>query len=228
MSARWIVEFQTKGTARKPGEWIKVGTFDSKPEAEEESRKVAKKRGRTTRVRKRLTLGEVWRMNELRSRLGFEPAGRELKKRCEAGAIAACGMYASQVKQWIRVALQEPEPAGRTPVNDALIICGEDETVRKIEEIHASGKPITSKIVVDLQEEWLNKFKAKVGRDIPGPYDLTEKEKEESKRIAIKMHALPAKPAEVKPPEKPKEEKLEELEAMKKALEERIKKMKGE
>ena len=170
----------------------------------------------------RKPIGEIWSLRELRTRMGFVSATRELKRRCEAGAIAGCGIYADQVKYWISVALRETEPAGRAPTTDALIACGEDELVRKIEELHASGKPITSKHILDLQDEWMRELEAKVGREIPSAGELTEEEREESKRITRELHALPPKPPEVKP----KEVAAEELEAMKKALEKRIAEMK--
>lgn len=97
------------------------------------------------------------------------------------------------MKHWISVGLKTEEPAGRTLVIDALTACGEYELVRKIEELHASGIPITSKHVLDLQDEWIREFEAKIGRPVPSASEVTEEEIEGSKRITRELHGLPKK-----------------------------------
>lgn len=164
-------------------------------------------------------VGEVWSIKDLRSRMGFVSATREMKRRCEAGAVAACGIYASQVKHWISVAVKTEERAGRDPVIDALTACGEDEIIRKIEDLHASGTPITSKHILDFQEDWLREFQDRIGREVPSASEITKQEIEESKRIARELHKIPPKKEEAP---KPKEAELAELEEMKKALEKRM------
>jgi len=213
------------------GKWAPISgaVYRSKERAEERSRKEAEEMGVETRVTPRKPVWEEWNFRKLSSRMGgTAPAVREMKKRGEAGAIAAWAIYKQHIKNLIRLACGggaegewASEPAFRTTMIRDLEVVGEEDLIKQIDGLwkkHPKGIPRSE--ILDLQDDWDETIEGKVGRRIPGsPEELTREEIEESKRITAGMYKVKV--------EKP-EEKIAELEEMKRELERKIERLKKE
>lgn len=162
------------------------------------------------------TIWRIWGDGGLIDKLGPDRAIRELKKRCEAGAIIGCSLYKLLIEKWIDVATGAKDPGQRGPAEDFMSSAGEDELVKKIEDLHAQyPNGIPRSIRIDVKDEWNAALEQKVGRRIPlDPKDASKKDIEESKKIAEQLAAgvglpRPAKPKvgveELPPPAKPAE-----------------------
>jgi len=150
----------------------------------------------------------VWNIKELINKVGPEKAIRELKKRCEAGAIIGCTLYKRQIEHWLQVAMRFEDKAGRGPAEEFMEAAGEDAWVRKVEKLHEEHPDgIPRSIRLDIIDEFNAELERKVGRNIPlEPGDASEEDIKESKRIAGQMarheRIIPLKP---KPDEKKEE-----------------------
>jgi len=223
----YVVEFEDPD---KPGNWIPVSgaIYKSKERAEERSRKEAKAMGVETRVSPRPPIWEEWNFMKLASRMGgTAQAVREMKKRGEAGAIAAWAIYKQHVKNLIRLACGAGpegewarEPAFRTTLIGDLEAVGEEDLVKQIDELWSKyPKGIPRSEVLDLQDDWDESVEHRVGRRIPrSPDDLTREEIEESKRVTRELHTRKEK--------RTPEEKVSEMEEMKRELERKIERLK--
>lgn len=159
----------------------------------------------------------VWNIKELINKVGPEKAIRELKKRCEAGAIIGCTLYKRQIEHWLQVAMRFEDKAGRGPAEEFMAAAGEDVWVGRVEKLHEEypdGIPRSKQL--DLIDEFNTELERKVGRRIPlEPGDASEEDIKESKKVAGQMarheKITPPKPEpEVKkekeiPPQPPKE-----------------------
>lgn len=145
----------------------------------------------------------VWNIKELINKVGPEKAIRELKKRCDAGAIIGCTIYKRQIEHWLQVAMRFEDKAGRGPAEDFMAAAGEDEWVQRVEKLHEEHPAgIPRSIQLDLIDEFNADLERKVGRNIPlEPGDASEEDIKESKRIAGQM----ARHERVTPPKKEKE-----------------------
>lgn len=222
----FVVEFEDK-----PGRWIEVSgaVYRDREKAEERSRKEAAA-GIKVRVVPRTPIYDEWNFMKLASRLrGTAPAAREMKKRGEAGAIAAWAIYKAHIKNMVKLSCgggPEPElakdPAYRTTMITDLEAVGETELIEQVDGLwrkHPKGIPRSE--MMDLQDDWNESLERRVGRRIPrSPDDLTREEIEESRRLTKEMY-------EAKEKRSPKE-KVSELEKMKRELEEKIARMRKE
>lgn len=169
----------------------------------------------------------VWNIKELINKVGPEKAIREMKKRCEAGAIIGCTIYKRMIEHWLQVAMKFEDRAGRGPAEQFMEAAGEDEWVQKVERLHEefpNGIPRSKQL--DLIDEFNTNLERKVGRRVPlEPGDASEDDIKESKKIAGQMarheKITPPKPA---PPEKetpppPKEKEKPKPEPVKAPLE---------
>lgn len=223
----YLVEFE-----ERPGRWTPVAgaVYKDEKRAKERSRKEAEAMGVKTRVTPRRPIWEEWNFKKLTSRMGgTTPAIREMKKRAEAGAVAAWAIYKAHIKNLIRLACGAGpegewarEPAFRTTLMSDLEAVGENDLIEQIDGLwrkHPKGIPKSE--MMDLQDDWDENIERKVGRRIPAtPDDLTREEIEESKRLTKEMHELKERKAP--------EEKLSELEKMKRQLEKKIERLRRE
>lgn len=198
------------------------------------------------------TIWRIWGDGGLIDKLGPDRTIRELKKRCDAGAIIGCSLYKLLIEKWIDVATGAKDPGQRGPAEDFMSSAGEDELVKKIEDLHVQyPNGIPRSIRIDVKDEWNAELEAKVGRRIPlDPKDASKKDIAESKKIAEQLAAgvglprpakpkvgveelplpPPVKPAERAPPRAAPElvptpittRALPELDLMKKEIKERI------
>ncbi|TRZ51719.1 MAG: hypothetical protein D4S01_04200 [Dehalococcoidia bacterium] len=178
----------------------------------------------------KVPIWEEWGFFNLASRLdGTGPALREMKKRGEAGAIAAWSIYKVHVKNLIKLSCgggPEPEmakdPAYRTTMITDLEAVGETELIEQIDGLwrkHPKGIPRSE--MMDLQDDWDQSLERRVGRSIPRtPDDLTREEIEESRRLTKEMYEAREK--------RSPEEKVSELEKMKMELERKIERLRKE
>lgn len=222
----YVVEFEDR-----PGRWVPVAgaVYKEKERAEERGKREAEEMGVKTRVVPRKPIWEEWNFRTLISRMGgTAPAIREMKKRGEAGAVAAWAIYKAHIKNLIKLACGAGpegewarEPAFRTTLISDLEAVGEEDLVKQIDGLwrkHPKGIPRSE--TMDLQDDWDEEVERRVGRRIPvTPDDLTREEIEESRRIAREMYERK---------EKPPEEKTEELEEMKRELERKIERLRRE
>lgn len=170
----------------------------------------------------------VWNIKELINKVGPEKAIRELKKRCEAGAIIGCTLYKRQIEHWLQVAMGFEDRAGRGPAEQFMAAAGEDEWVQKVERLHEefpNGIPRSKQL--DLIDEFNTNLERKVGRRIPlEPGDASEEDIKESKRIAGQMarheKVTPPKKEKETPPAPPKEKEKPRPEPVRAAPEEPI------
>ena len=221
----YVVEFEDT-----PGRWMSIAgaVYKSKERADERAEKEAEALGVETRVVPRTPIWEEWSFTKLASRLGGTgPAVREMKKRGDAGAIAAWAIYKNHIKNLIKISCGAGaegewarEPAFRTTMIRDLEAVGENELIEQIEGLWRKyPKGIPRSETMDLQDDWDEGIERRVGRRIPRTADdLTREEIEESKRLTREMYELKEK--------KPPEEKLTDLERMKKELEEKIARLK--
>ena len=215
-----------------PGKWIALSgaIYKSKERANERAGKEAEALGVETRVVPRTPIYDEWNFTKLASRLGGTgPAAREMRKRGEAGAIAAWAIYKQHVKNLIRLSCGAgpegewaTEPAFRTTMIRDLEAVGENDLIEQIDGLWRKyPKGIPRSEMMDLQDDWDESLERRVGRRIPrAPDDLTREEIEESKRLAREMYERKEK--------KPPEEKLSELEEMKRELERKIERLRRE
>ena len=220
----YVVEFEERS-----GRWIPIAgaIYKDETRAEKRSKKEAEAMGVKTRVTPRRPIWKEWNFKKLTSRMGgTAPAIREMKKRAEAGAIAAWAIYKQHIKNLIRLACGAgpeaewaSEPAFRTTLMSDLEAVGENDLIEQINGLwrkHPKGVPRSE--TLDLQDDWDEEVERRVGRKIPRtPDDLTREEIEESKRLTRELY----KAKEKKSPR----EKLSELEEMKRELERRMKKL---
>lgn len=216
----------------KPGRWISISgaVYRDKERAEEMSKRQAEAMGVKTRVVPRTPIWEEWNFTKLASRLGgTAPAVREMKKRGEAGAIAAWAIYKQHVKNMVRLACGggpsgefASEPAFRTTMMRDLEAVGEEDLIEQIDGLWRKyPKRIPRSEMMDLQDDWDESIERRVGRRIPrSPDDLTREEIEESRRLTKEMYEMGAS--------KSSEEKLSDLEKMRKELEEKIERLRRE
>ena len=223
----YVVEFE-----ERPGRWTPVAgaIYESKEKAEERSKREAEAMGVKTRVTPRSAIWEEWNFKKLTSRMrGTAPAVREMKKRAEAGAVAAWAIYKAHIKNLIRLACGHgpegewaSEPAFRTTFISDLEAVEETGLIEQIDGLwrkHPKGIPKSE--MMDLQDDWDEAVERKAGRKIPRtPDELTREEIEESKRLTREMHKIER--------EKKPEEKLSDLEEMKRELEKRMERLRGE
>lgn len=150
---------------------------------------------------------EVWNFYELASRLkGTQLALRELKRRGDAGAIAAWAIYREYMTNLIRFCFDMTEPAYRSPMLNDMAAVGEMELIDEIEALHKKypeGAP--SYVILDLADSWAEKLDRRVGVRVPrSPGELTAEQIAESKRIARELWEGEAPPRESQ--ESPKSE----------------------
>jgi len=219
------VEFE-----ERPGRWVPVAgaIYKDKGKAEERGKREAEEMGVETRVVPRKPIWEEWNFRKLTSRMGgTSQAIREMKKRGEAGAVAAWAIYKAHIENLIKLACGAGpegewarEPAFRTTLINDLEAVGETELIEQIDGLwrkHPKGIPRSE--TMDLQDDWDKEVERRVGRRIPGtPEDLTREEIEESRRIVREMHEL----------KKPPEKEITELEEMKRELERKIERLRRE
>ena len=223
----FLVEFEDK-----PGKWIAIAgaVYKDKEKAEERSRREAEAMGVKTRVVPRTPIWDEWNFTKLASRLrGTAPAAREMKKRGEAGAIAAWAIYKAHIKNLIRLACgggpqgeYASDPAFRTTMTRDLEAVGEEDLIEQIDGLWRKyPKRIPRSEMMDLQDDWDETIERRVGRRIPrSPDDLTREEIEESRRLSKEMHGGKEKQSS--------EEKVSDLEEMKRELERKIERLKRE
>ncbi len=160
----------------------------------------------------------VWNVKELINKVGPEKAIRELKKRCEAGAIIGCTLYKRQIEHWLGVAMSYTDKAGRGPAEEFMEAAGEDAWVQRVEKLHEEypdGIPRSKRL--DLIDGFNADLERKVGRRIPlEPGDASEEDIKESKKIAGQMarheHITPPKKEKETPPPPPKEKEVKKVE----------------
>lgn len=153
----------------------------------------------------------VWNVKELINKVGPEKTIRELKKRCEAGAIIGCTLYKRLIEHWLGVAMSYTDKAGRGPAEEFMEAAGEDFLVQRVEKLHEEypdGIPRSKRL--DLIDEFNVELERRVGRRIPlEPGDASEEDIKESKKIAGQMarheHVTPLKKEKETPPAPPKE-----------------------
>lgn len=222
----YVVEFEDDGR------WIPIAgaVYRDKDRADERSRKEGEAMGVETRVVPRTPMWNEWNFRKLTSRMGgTSPALREMKKRGEAGAIAAWAIYKQHVKNLIRLACGAgpegewaSEPAFRTTMIRDLEAVGEEDLIEQIDGLwrkHPKGIPRSE--TLDLQDDWDQAVERRVGRRIPrSADDLTREDIEESKRLTKEMYEVKER--------KPPEEKLEDLEEMRQELERKIERLRRE
>ncbi len=180
----------------------------------------------------------IWSMKTLISKYGPVATIRELKKRCDAGAIVGCSMYLNFSLHLIETALKFKDPAMQAPSLDFLEAAEGDRWVKRIEEIHAKypDRRVPKNVIGDLQDEFRDELERRVGRIIPRlPSDATREDIMLSKKITEQLargtfikkpEEKPRPPPVVTPPAPIPVEKLPEtrpeLELMKKEINERI------
>lgn len=147
------------------------------------------------------TIWRIWGDGGLIDKLGPDRAIRELKKRCEAGAIIGCSLYKLLIEKWIDVATGAKDPGQRGPAEEFMQSAGEDELVKKIEDLHVQyPNGIPRSIRMDVKDEWNAQLETKVGRRIPlDPKDASKKDIAESKKIAEQLAAGVGLPRPAKP-----------------------------
>ena len=178
----------------------------------------------------RVPIWEEWGFFKLASRLGgTAPAAREMKKRGEAGAVAAWAIYKQHIKNLIRLSCgggPEPElakdPVYRTTMITDLEAVGETDLIEQIDGLwrkHPKGIPRS--VMMDLQDDWDQGLERRVGRRIPRtPDDLTRAEIDESRRLSKEIYEVKEK--------KSSDEQLSDLEKMKRELERKIERLRRE
>ena len=223
----FVVEFEDR-----PGKWIAISgaVYRDRGKAEERSEREAEAMGVETRVSPRTPIWDEWNFVKLASRLGgTAPAAREMKKRGEAGAVAAWAIYKAHVKNLIRLACGggpqaewAKEPAFRSTMIRDLEAVGEEDLIEQIDGLwRKHPKAIPRSVMMDLQDDWDEGLERRVGRRIPRtPDDLSREEIEESKRLSREMYEVEEK--------KSPEEKLSDLEEMKRELERKIERLRRE
>lgn len=147
------------------------------------------------------TIWQIFGPGGLIDKLGPDRAIRELKKRCDAGAIIGCSLYKLLIEKWIDVATGAKDPGQRGPAEDFMSSAGEDELVKKIEDLHVQyPNGIPRVIRMDVKDEWNAALEQKVGRRIPlDPKDASKKDIAESKKIAEQLAAGVGLPRPLKP-----------------------------
>jgi hypothetical protein len=147
------------------------------------------------------TIWQIFGPGGLIDKLGPDRAIRELKKRCDAGAIIGCSLYKLLIEKWIDVATGAKDPGQRGPAEDFMSSAGEDELVKKIEDLHVQyPNGIPRAIRMDVKDEWNAALEQKVGRRIPlDPKDASKKDIAESKKIAEQLAAGVGLPRPAKP-----------------------------
>lgn len=147
------------------------------------------------------TIWQIFGPGGLIDKLGPDRAIRELKKRCDAGAIIGCSLYKLLIEKWIDVATGAKDPGQRGPAEDFMSSAGEDELVKKIEDLHVQyPNGIPRSIRMDVKDEWNAALEKKVGRRIPlDPKDASKKDIAESKKIAEQLAAGVGLPRPLKP-----------------------------
>lgn len=180
----------------------------------------------------------IWSMKTLISKYGPVATIRELKLRCDAGAIVGCSMYLNFSQHLIETALKFKDPAMQAPSLDFLEAAEGDKWVKRIEEIHAEypDRRVPKNVIGDLQDEFRDDLERRVGRIIPRlPADATQEDIMQSKKIGEQLargafirkpEEKPKPPPAVAPLEPIPVEKLPEtkpeLELMRKEIKERI------
>jgi len=167
-----------------------------------------------------VNIGKIWKLwgpDGLINIMGPERAIRELKKRCESGAIIGCTFYKLLIEKWMDTAMTMVDAGARGPAYQFIEAAGEGELIPKIEALHKKYPPklsliegkeelvtgIPRNIQFDLKDEWLADLEKKVGRRIPiNPQDASKKDIEDSKKIAEQLAAvgLPRPEKEELPP----------------------------
>lgn len=156
----------------------------------------------------------IWRIfgpGGLIDKLGPDRTIRELKKRCDAGAVIGCSLYKLLIEKWIDVATGAKDKGQRGPAEEFMQSAGEDELVKNIEALHEQYPDgIPRSIRMDIKDQWNEELERKLGRRIPlDPKDASKKDIEDSKKIAEQLAAGVGLPRLVKPKiEPPEKEKL--------------------
>ena len=147
------------------------------------------------------TIWQIFGPGGLIEKLGPDRAIRELKKRCDAGAIIGCSLYKLLIEKWIDVSTGAKDPGQRGPAEDFMSSAGEDELVKKIEDLHVQyPNGIPRSIRMDVKDEWNAQLEKKVGRRIPlDPKDASKKDIQDSKKIAEQLAAGEGWPRPMKP-----------------------------
>ena len=147
------------------------------------------------------TIWKIFGVGGLIDKLGPDRTIRELKKRCEAGAIIGCSLYKLLIEKWIDVSTEPKEPGYIGPLEEFMQSAGEDELVKKIEDLHVQyPNGIPRVIRMDLKDDWNAELERKVGRRIPlDPKDASKKDIADSKKIAEQLAAEVGLPRPLKP-----------------------------
>jgi len=170
---------------------------------------------------------EVWNFYELASRLkGTQPAIRELKRRGEAGAVAAWAIYRGYISNLIRFCFDMTEPSYRSPMLNDMAAVREMELIEEIEALHKKyPQGVPSYEVLDLVDAWGEKLDRRVGLRVPrSPAELTAEQIAEAKRITRELWKVESQPRESsKESRKPEGEHL--LKDMKRELREKFERL---
>lgn len=132
----------------------------------------------------------IWSIRTLISKYGPVATIRELKKRCDAGAIVGCSMYLNFSLHLIETALKFKDPAMQVPSLDFLEAAEGDRLINRIKEIHAKypDRKVPKNVIGDLQDEFRDELERRVGRIIPRlPGDATREDIMQSKKIAEQL-----------------------------------------
>lgn len=157
---------------------------------------------------------KLWGAGGLIDKIGPHRTIRELKKRCEAGAVIGCSLYKLLIEKWMDTAMNMVDPGARGPAYEFIEAAGEGELIPKIEALHEKYPPkrtlikekeelvtgIPVDIRFDLKDEWNAQLEKKVGRRIPlDPRDASKKDIEESKKVVELLAAGEGLPRPLKP-----------------------------
>ena len=145
------------------------------------------------------SIHDTWDLKTLISKYGADATIRELKKRCDAGAVVGCSMYLNFSTHLISTALGEEtpgskgksdaakDPAFRGPALGMLEVAEGSKWVNKIEALHEKypDERIPKNEIEDLKDEFMEALEQRAGRQIPRlPGDASPQDIADSKRIA--------------------------------------------
>ena len=166
---------------------------------------------------------KLWGAGGLIDKIGPHRTIRELKKRCDAGAVIGCSLYKLLIEKWMDTAMNMVDPGARGPAYDFIEAAGEGELILKIEALHKQYPPKLSLIKekeelvsgipldvrFDFKDEWNAALERKIGRKIPmDPRDASKKDIEDSKKVVELLAAGEGLPRPLKPKFVPEKEEV--------------------
>ncbi|MFH0904253.1 MAG: hypothetical protein V1854_03585 [Methanobacteriota archaeon] len=166
---------------------------------------------------------KLWGAGGLIDKIGPHRTIRELKKRCDAGAVIGCSLYKLLIEKWMDTAMNMVDPGARGPAYDFIEAAGEGELIMKIEALHKQYPPklslikekeelisgIPLNVRFDFKDEWNAALERKIGRKIPmDPRDASKKDIEDSKKVVELLAAGEGLPRPLKPKFVPEKEEV--------------------